>query len=83
LLNVLQGRMEALGTFQELNSGGVDIAKTLEEEDAELEPDNLTRSFSESELESSFTRNGSTSMSSVGKCQGSASSKFSTKEVRS
>ena len=45
-----QGRIEALGTYQELNSGGVDIAKTLQKEDGELEPDNLSRSFSGSEM---------------------------------
>ena len=73
--------MEALGTFQEINSGGVDIAKTLEDEDAELEPENLTRSFSESELEGSFTRNDSISMSSIRKRQGSISSKSLVKEV--
>ena len=76
-----QGRIEALGTYQELNSGGVDIAKTLQEEDGELLPDNLTRSFSESELEGSFTRNGSISMSSIRKRNGSTSSKSSVKEV--
>ena len=63
----IQGRMEALGTFQELNSGGVDIAKTLEDEEAELEADNLSQSFLGSELEGSFTRNDFISMSSVRK----------------
>ena len=44
-------------------------------------PDNLTRSFSESELEGSFTRNGSISMSSIRKRNGSTSYKSSIKEV--
>ncbi|XP_057378671.1 LOW QUALITY PROTEIN: ATP-binding cassette sub-family C member 4-like [Daphnia carinata] len=44
------GRVEAMGSYKEISNSGFDIAKTIEEEEPELEEDNLTRSFSECEI---------------------------------
>lgn len=76
-----QGRVEAVGSFEELNKSGFDIAKTLEEdEESDLDPDYAGRSISESDLEVSLSRHGSVSISGRHR-RGSSGSKTSLKEV--
>lgn len=72
--------MEAMGTYKEISSSGLDIAKTIEDEEPEQEEDNLTRSFSECEIDSSISRCGSMS-NSIRLRVGSVTSRSSMKEV--
>lgn len=69
-----------MGTYKEISSSGLDIAKTIEDEDLEQDEDNMTRSFSECELETSISRCGSISNSSRHR-MGSVASRSSVKEV--
>ena len=69
-----------MGTYKEISSSGLDIAKTIEDEELDLDEDNLTRSFSECELENSISRCGSMS-NSTRQRGGSVASRSSAKEV--
>ncbi len=69
-----------MGTYKEISSSGFDIAKTIEDEEIDQDDANLTRSFSECEIESSISRCGSVS-NSVRQRVGSVASRSSVKEV--
>jgi ATP-binding cassette subfamily C (CFTR/MRP) protein 4 len=75
----IQGRVEAMGSYKEISNSGLDIAKTIEDEEPDQEED-LTRSFSECEIESSISRCGSIS-NSIRQRGGSVASRSSAKEV--
>lgn len=75
----IQGRVEAMGSYKEISNSGLDIAKTIEDEEPDQEED-LTRSFSECEIESSISRCGSIS-NSMRQRGGSIASRSSAKEV--
>ena len=53
---IIQGRIEAMGSYKEISNSGLDIAKTIDDEELDQEDDNLTRSFSECDIESSISR---------------------------
>lgn len=69
-----------MGSYKEISNSGLDIAKTIEDEEPELEADNLTRSFSECDIDGSISRCGSIS-SSIRQRVGSVTSRSSVKEV--
>ena len=79
-----QGRVEAAGTYQELMTSGVDLERTLaeEEEDEEKEKNLLNRSFSDGDMEVSLNRTGSISNGSCRKRLGSTTSKASVASVK-
>ena len=79
-LCIIQGRIEAMGSYKEIIKSGLDIAKTIEEEEPDQEDDNLTRSLSENDVECSISRSGSIS-NSVRQRMGSVTSRSSAKEV--
>jgi ATP-binding cassette subfamily C (CFTR/MRP) protein 4 len=58
-VSIIQGRIEAMGSYKEISNSGLDIAKTIDDEELDQEDDNLTRSFSECDIESSISRCGS------------------------
>ena len=71
--------MDAIGTYYELQSSGMDLKKIVTEDDAEQEQDQQRRSFYESECETSFSR--SSFSSSLRKRRESITSKHSINEV--
>ena len=73
-----QGHMDAIGTYNELQSSGVDFQKTIVEED--FETDHVGISFSESENEVSILRYRSVSCSLQNR-RGSSVSRISATEV--
>jgi len=77
---MLQGHVDAIGTYYELESSGLDLQKTIAEADLEQEENEHGKSFSESEAELSISRNGSVS-SSFRKRLGSVTSKSSVAKV--
>ena len=79
-VSIIQGRIEAMGSYKEISKRGLDIAKTIEEEEPDQEDDNLTRSFSECDIECSISRSGSISNSGRQRME-SVASRSSAKEV--
>ena len=75
-----QGKVDAIGTYYELQSSGMDLQKTIAEADLEQEDNEPRKSFSESEAETSLSRFGSLS-SSLHNRRGSSLSKISNFEV--
>lgn len=75
-----QGKVDAIGTYYELQSSGLDLQKTIAEANIEQEEKELRKSFSESEAETSLSRYGSVS-SSLRKRRESIASKSSVTEV--
>ncbi|EFX68457.1 ATP-binding cassette, sub-family C, member 4 [Daphnia pulex] len=53
ILILKAGRVEAMGSYKEISNSGLDIAKTIEDEEPDQEED-LTRSFSECEMKVQF-----------------------------
>ncbi|XP_046447926.1 ATP-binding cassette sub-family C member 4-like [Daphnia pulex] len=80
ILILKAGRVEAMGSYKEISNSGLDIAKTIEDEEPDQEED-LTRSFSECEIESSISRCGSIS-NSIRQRGGSVASRSSAKEKK-
>nr|WEU39104.1 NIES ABC protein [Daphnia magna] len=81
ILILKAGRVEAMGSYKEISNSGLDIAKTIEDEEPELEADNLTRSFSECDIDGSISRCGSIS-NSIRQRVGSVTSRSSVKEKK-
>ena len=80
---MLQGNVDAIGTYYDLQSSGLDLQKTIEKVDLDQEEIERGKSFSESEAETSFSRGGSFSSSSFRKRGASVTSKSSVTEVSS
>ncbi|XP_045033103.1 ATP-binding cassette subfamily C member 4 isoform X4 [Daphnia magna] len=81
ILILKAGRVEAMGSYKEISNSVLDIAKTIEYEEPELEADNLTRSFSECDIDGSISRCGSIS-STIRQRVGSVTSRSSVKEKK-
>lgn len=79
-INISQGHVDAIGTYYELQSSGLDLEKNIMGADDEQEEIENGRSFSESEVEASFSRSGSLG-SSLRKRRESIISKSSKTEV--
>ncbi|XP_057378654.1 ATP-binding cassette sub-family C member 4-like [Daphnia carinata] len=81
ILILKAGHVEAMGSYKEISNSGLDIAKTIGNEEPELEEDNMTQSFSEREIDSSISRCGSIS-NSIRQRVGSVASRSSVKEKK-